>query len=86
MFTNVPLEEIIHICVNELFKSNNSIHGLNKKQITEMLSLTTKESVILFDMAFYTQVDSVAMGSSLGPSLANAFWCYHETNWLSRKI
>ena len=51
LFTNVPLEETINICVNELFKSNSSIHGLNKKQ---MLSLTTNESIILFDMAFYT--------------------------------
>ena len=83
LFTNVPLEETIHICVNELFKSNSSIHGLNKKQITEMLSLTTKESIILFDMAFYTQVDGVAMGSPLGPSLANAFLCHHETKWLN---
>ena len=78
LLTNVPLEETIHICVNELFKSNSSIHGLNKKQITEMLSLTTKESIILFDMAFYTQVDGVTMGSQLGPSLANAFLCHHK--------
>ena len=63
LFTNVPLEETIHICVNELFKSNSSIHGLNKKQITEMLSLTTEKSVFLFDTAFYTQVDSVAIAS-----------------------
>ena len=45
LFTNVPLEKTIHNCVNELFKINSSIHGLNKKQITEMLSLTTKESI-----------------------------------------
>ena len=83
MFTNVPLEETINICVNELFKSNSNIHGLNKKQITEMLSLTTKESIILFDMTFYTQVDGVAMGSPLGPSLANALLCHHETKWLN---
>ena len=63
LFSKVPFEETINICVNELFKSNSSIHGLNKKQITKMLSLTTKESIILFDMAFYTQVDGVAMGS-----------------------
>ena len=62
LFTNVPLEETINICVDELFKSNGSIHGLNKKQITKMLSLTTKESIFLFDMAFYTQVDSVPRG------------------------
>ena len=34
-------------------------------------------------MAFYTQVDSVPMGSPLGPSLANAFLCHHETKWLN---
>ena len=83
LLTNVPLEETINICVNELFKSNTCIHGLKKNQITEMLSLTTKESIILFDMAFYTQVDDVAMGSPLGPSLTNAFLCHHETKWLN---
>ena len=83
LFINVPLEETIHICFKELFKSNSSIRGLNKKQITEMLSLTTKESIILFDMVFYTQVDGVAMGSPLGPSIANAFLCFHETKWLN---
>ena len=31
LFSNGPLEETINICVNELFKSNSSIHGLNKK-------------------------------------------------------
>ena len=61
-FTHVPPEETINICVNEFFKSNSSINGLNRKQITEVLSLTTKESIFLFDMVFYTQVDGVAMG------------------------
>ena len=76
LFTNVPLEETINICVNKLFESNSSIHGLNQKQITEMLSLTTKKLIILFGMAFYTHVGSVAMGSL-------AFLCYHETKWLN---
>ena len=43
-----------------------------------MLSLTTEKSVLLSDMAFYTQVDGVAMGSSLGPSLANVFLFHHD--------
>ena len=37
--------------------------------------------IILFDMAFYTQVDSVAVGS-LGTSLVNVFLCHHEKKWL----
>ena len=36
LFTKVLLEETINICVNELFKSNGSIHGLSKKEITKM--------------------------------------------------
>ena len=48
-----------------------------------MLSLTTKESIILFNMPFYTQVDGVTIGFPLEPSLANAFLCHHETKWLN---
>ena len=47
-----------------------------------MLSLTTKENVILFDQKYYSQIDGVAMGSPLGPTLANIFLCYHETTWI----
>ena len=43
LFTNVPLDETIEICVNELFKSSQTVSGLNKQQVLEMLSLTTKE-------------------------------------------
>ena len=79
LFTNVPLDETIEICVNELFKSSQTVSGLNKQQVLEMLSLTTKENVILFDQKYYSQIDGVAMGSPLGPTLANIFLCYHET-------
>ena len=30
-----------------------------------------------FDGKIYKQTDGVAMGSLLGPSLANAFLCFH---------
>ena len=76
-FTNVPLDESIEICVNELFKSSQTVSGLNKQQGLEMLSLTTKENVILFDQKYYSQIDGVAMRSPLGPTLANIFLCYH---------
>ena len=47
LFTNVPLDETIEICVNQLFKSSQTVSGLNKQQVLEMLSLTTNKT--LFD-------------------------------------
>ena len=32
---------------------------------------------------YYSQLDDVAMGSALGPTLANAFLCHLEKHWLS---
>ena len=36
----------------------------------------------LFNGNYYDQTDGVAMGSSLGPVLANLFIGYHEKIWL----
>ena len=83
LFTNVPLDETIGICTQGLFENESTVCGLNKKEITEMLSLTTKESIILFDMEFYSQIDGVAMGNPLGPTLTNVVLCHHEKKWLN---
>ena len=47
-----------------------------------MLSLVTKEDVILFDQKYYSQTDGLAMGSPLDPTLANILPCCYETTWL----
>ena len=62
LYTNVPLDETIEICVNELFKSSQTVSCLNKQQVLEMLSLITKENVVLFDQKYYSQIDGAAMG------------------------
>ena len=43
-----------------------------------MLTLATKESYSPFDGEIYQQVDGVAMGSPLDPTLANIFLCHYE--------
>ena len=82
LFTNVPLDKTIKICIDELSKSKMTVSGFNKKEMFEMLSLTLKESIISLDKKDYSQIDGLAMGSPLGPTLANIFLCYHESNWL----
>ena len=79
VFTNVPLDETMEICVNELFKSSQTVSGLNKQQVLKILSLTTKENVTLFEQKYYSQIDGAAMGFLLGLTLANIFLCHHET-------
>ena len=83
LFTNIPLDETIDICVRNLFKKpGTKIKDLNSKQFRDLLELACKESLFIFDGACYKQIDGVAMGSPLGPTLANIFLCYHEENWI----
>ena len=46
------------------------------------MSDVVKESFFVFDNSLYHQIDGVAMGSSLRPTLANAFLCHYEKEWL----
>ena len=48
-----------------------------------MLKLVTIQSSFIFDNILYKQIDGVAMGSPLGPTLANAIICHYEKNWLN---
>ena len=47
-----------------------------------LLAMATKESFFMFNNRFYKQIDGVAMGSPLGPALANIFMCNFEKKWL----
>ena len=57
---------------------------MNKSEFKELLSLATKESYFIFNELLYKQIDGVAIGSPLGPTLANAFLCFHEKKWLEQ--
>ena len=53
LFTNIPLEETIEICTNELFKESETVEGLSKTEFKELLSLATKDSHFIFDGTLY---------------------------------
>ena len=72
-FTNASLEETMKICIDQLFKSEMTVSGLNKKKMFEMLSLTLKKSIILFDNKYNNEIDGFIMDSSLGTTLTNIF-------------
>ena len=83
LFTNIPLEETINKCVNHLFYNSFYNGKLSTKDLYDLLKLATTESSFIFDNKLYKQIDGVAMGSPLGPTLANAFLCHYEKIWLN---
>lgn len=84
LFTNVPLEETIQILAEKAFAQDwfNETHSLNisKADLIDLLRAATKNQLFQFDGALYEQTDGVAMGSPLGPLLANVFMCSIEEN------
>ena len=78
LFTNIPLQETIDLCVQKLFEDINYIDGLSKDSFREMLTVNMTESFYLFDNAYHKQHDGVTMGCRLGPTFANIFLCVHE--------
>ena len=78
----MPLEETINICTNLLYNNEDVIEGINKSEFKNLLSLATQESYFIFNDVLYKQKDSVAMGSPLGPTMANVFLSFCEIKWL----
>ena len=54
--------------------------NIGKDDLTELLNLATKDQLFQFNGNLYEQIDGVAMGSPLGPLMANAFMCSIEEN------
>ena len=78
LFTNVPLAEVINICISQLYHSDITPPNFPECICRELLTMATVNVQFSFNNDMYMQVDGVAMGSPLGPILANIFVGYHE--------
>ena len=75
LFTNIPLQETIDLCVENLFQDRIRVDNLSNNSFCELLTRAMSESLLLFDQEFYKFHDGVAMSSPLVPTLANVFLC-----------
>ena len=80
LFTNVPLDETVDICADALYR-NEDIEPppLTEKSFRELLLNLTSGVEFSFNNVMYRQIDGVAMGSPLGPVLANIFVGFCES-------
>ena len=83
LFTNIPLEETINISCDSLFGNEAKINNFSRDDLEKLLRMALQNNFFNFDGKIYKQTDGVAMGSPLGPNLANAFLCFHEQIWLN---
>lgn len=82
LFTSLPLLETIDICINELFENKDTVNNMNRDEFKTFLEFATNEPWFIFNEQFFRQIDGVAMGSPLGPTLANIFMSHLEKKWL----
>ena len=80
LFTNIPLDETITVCLDTLYRCDDiSPPCIEETLLNKLLIRCTRDVEFSFDGCMYRQVDGVAMGSPLGPILANIFLGYCES-------
>ena len=69
---------MIDNAVNLLFEHNPGLN-ITKTELKNLLECATLGTNFIFQGTFYDKIDGVAIGSPLGPVLANFLMGYYET-------
>ena len=88
LFTNVPLNETVikqrltdH---PELLSSNVPvIEAMSTDEVCSLILMTVQNVDFKFDGSFFRQIDGIAMGTPLGPILADLFLASLESGSMS---
>ena len=75
----VLLQETINIAINLIFNCNPKLN-ITKKVLKKFFPSATSQTYFVFNMAFYKQIDGVAMRSPLASVLANIFIGFNKSN------
>ena len=86
LFTNVPLSETIDLICEKVYSPSSLKTPPFKKLFFKRMLKLACEGIFMYRNKFYKQSDGVAMGSPLGPSLANFFLGYLETTFFQSNL
>ena len=79
LFTNIPLNKTIKICLDRLYRGDLDIRpSIPEDTLKKLRELCVCNNTFVFNGKVFKQVDDVAMGSSLGPLLANVYMAHLE--------
>ena len=84
LFTNVPFDETIKICSEALYDQSDFQPVISKNVFVELMKSARPSVEFSFNNTMYKQTDEIAMGSPLGPALANIFVGYYEKKLFSQ--
>ena len=71
---------MLKLCVQNIYRNQTYVSSLTKSSFYTLLKITF-ESFFIFNGKFYEQCDGIAMGSLLGPTLANVFLENYPANF-----
>ena len=84
LFTNIPLSYTINIIVDYVYSPYYNEHPPSKKNIFIKLMHLSTRGMFLYNNKLYEQIDDVAMGCPLAPTVVNFLLGHFETI-MSRK-
>ena len=47
LFTNIPLDEFIDVCVNQFFENTDTVEGFTKSELSQLLSTPPSSEIFL---------------------------------------
>ena len=74
LFTNIPLRDTVQLCLDALYRDQDIVKPpMPEAEFAKLLYKATTDVEFSFNGKMYRQIDRLAMGSPLGPDLANNF-------------